>query len=71
MAQTQINITPFSGSEIDNFNEFEQITGVAGIEAAQQSNFLQLRLKRHFKIIFSVSRGHQTSFCRYYNSFKK
>ena len=49
MAHAQINITTFSGSETDNFNEFEQLIteaiGVAGIAAAQQSNFLQLKLK--------------------------
>ena len=49
MANAQINITPFSGSETDNFNEFEQLItgaiGVAAIAAAQQANFLQLHLK--------------------------
>ena len=49
MAHAQINITPLSGSGTDNFNEFEQLItgaiGVAGIAGAQQSNFLQLRLK--------------------------
>ena len=49
MAHAQINITPFSGSETDNFNEFEQLItgaiGVAAIAAAQQANFLQLHLK--------------------------
>ena len=49
MADAQINITPFSGSETDNFNEFEQLItgaiGVAAIAAAQQANFLQLHLK--------------------------
>ena len=49
MAHAQINITPFSGSETDNFNEFEQLItgaiGVAAIANAQQANFLQLHLK--------------------------
>ena len=49
MAHAQINITLFSGSEMDNFNEFEQLItgaiGVAAIAAAQQANFLQLHLK--------------------------
>ena len=49
MAHAQINITPFSGSETDNFNEFEQLItgaiGVAALAAAQQANFLQLHLK--------------------------
>ena len=39
MAHAQINITPFSGSETDNFKEFEQLNtgaiGVTGIAAAQ------------------------------------
>ena len=43
MAHAQINITPFSGSETDNFNEFA--IGVAAIAAEQQANFLQLPLK--------------------------
>ena len=49
MAHAQINITPFSVSETDNLNDFEQlITGVIGVAAiavAQQANFLQLHLK--------------------------
>ena len=49
MVHAQINITLFSGSETDNFNEFEQLItgaiGVAAIAAAQQANFLQLHLK--------------------------
>ena len=49
MAHAQINITPFSGSETDNFNGFEQLItgaiGVAAIANAQQANFLQLHLK--------------------------
>ena len=49
MAHAQFNITPFSGSETDNSNEFEQLItvaiGVAAIAAAQQPNFLQLHLK--------------------------
>ena len=49
MAQAQINITSFSGSETDNFKEFEQLItgaiGVAAIAGAQQANFLQLHLK--------------------------
>ena len=49
MAHAQINITPFSGSQTDNFNEFEQLItgaiGVAAIANAQQANFLQLHLK--------------------------
>ena len=50
MAHAKINITPFSGSETDNFNEFEQLItgaiGVAAIAGAEQANFLQLHLKR-------------------------
>ena len=50
MANTEINITHFYGPKTDNFNEFEQLItgaiGVAGTAAAQQSNFLQLHLKR-------------------------
>ena len=50
MAHEQINITPLSVSETDKFDEFEQLitgaSGVAGIAGAQQSNFLQLHLKR-------------------------
>ena len=49
MADAKINITTFSGSETDNFNEFEQLKtgaiGVAGIAGAHQSNFLQLHFK--------------------------
>ena len=49
MTETQINIAPFSGSETDNFNEFQKLLkgaiGVAGIAAARQSNFLHLHLK--------------------------
>ena len=49
MAHAQINITTFSGSKTDNFNEFEQLItgaiGVAAIAAAQQAKFLQLHLK--------------------------
>ena len=49
MAHAQIYITPFSGSETVNFNEFEQsITGAIGVAAiagAQQANFLQLHLE--------------------------
>ena len=45
----QIIITPFPGSETNNFNEFEKLItgaiGVAAIAAAQQANFLQLHLK--------------------------
>ena len=50
MAHAQINITHFSGSETNNFNEFELLItgaiGVAAIAAAQQANFLPLHLKR-------------------------
>ena len=64
MAQAKINITPFSGSETDNFNEFEQLItgaiGVATIAAAQQANFLQLHLKgdalRYFLTLPEASR---------------
>ena len=49
MAHAQINITPFSGPEMDNFNEFEQLItgaiGITAIAAAQQANFVQLHLK--------------------------
>ena len=49
MAHAQISMTPFSGSETDNFNEFELLMtgaiGVAAIIGAQQLNFLQLHLK--------------------------
>ena len=49
MAHAQINITPFSGAETNNFNGFEQLItgaiGVAAIAGAQQANFLQLHLK--------------------------
>ena len=49
LARAQIKITTFSGSETDNFNEFEQLItgaiGVAAIAGAQQANFLQLHLK--------------------------
>ena len=49
MTHAHINITPFSGSETHNFNEFEQLItggiGVAAIAGAQQANFLQLHLK--------------------------
>ena len=50
MALAQINMTPFSGSETDNFNDFELLMtgaiGVAAIIGAHQLNFLQLHLKR-------------------------
>ena len=46
MTDAQINSTPFSGSETDHSNEFEQLitgaVGVAGTAGVQQSNFLQL-----------------------------
>ena len=49
MAHAQVNITPFSVSKRDNFNELEQvITGAIGnaaIAGAQHANFLQLHLK--------------------------
>ena len=59
MAHTQINNTLFSGSEIDNFNEFElSITGaigIAGNAASQQSKFLLLHLKGY--ALFNLTRG--------------
>ena len=58
MAYAKINITPFSGSVTDSFNEFEQLItgaiGVAGIAGAQQSNFQQLHLKGDALSTFST-----------------
>ena len=49
MAQTQLTLNPFSGSEKENFREFElllrSILAVAALPANQQANFLQLHLR--------------------------
>ena len=59
MTFAQINITPFSGSETENFNEFNQLIteaiGVAGMAAAPKLNFLQLHLKG---VLPNLSRGY-------------
>ena len=58
MAHAKINITPFTGLETGNFNEFEQLItgaiGVSGIAAAQQSNFLQLHLKEALRCFLTL-----------------
>ena len=49
MAQPQLTLNPFSGSEKDNFREFElllrSILAVASLPVNQQANFLQLHLR--------------------------
>ena len=49
MAQPQLTPNPFSGSEKENFREFELllrfILAVAALPANQQANFLQLHLR--------------------------
>ena len=54
MAQPQLTLNPFSGSEKENFCEFEllrSILAVAALPANQQANFLQLHL-RHSALQF-------------------
>ena len=49
MAQPQLTLNPFSGSEKENFREFElllrSILAVAALPANQQANFSQLHLR--------------------------
>ena len=49
MAQPQLTLNPFSGSEKETFREFElllrSILAVAALPANQQANFLQLHLR--------------------------
>ena len=49
MAQPQLTLNPFSGSEKENFREFElllrSILAVAALPANQEANFLQLHLR--------------------------
>ena len=49
MAQPQLTLNPFSGSEKENFREFElllrSILAVTALPANQQANFLQLHLR--------------------------
>ena len=49
MAQSQLTLNPFSGSENENFPEFEHllrsILSVAALPANQETNFLQLHLR--------------------------
>ena len=49
MAQPQLTPNPLSGSEKENFREFElllrSILAVAALPANQQANFLQLHLR--------------------------
>ena len=49
MAQPQLTLTPYSGTEKEHFREFEHllrsILDVAAIPANQQANFLQLHLR--------------------------
>ena len=49
MAQPQLTLTPYSGTEKENFREFEHllrsILAVAAVPANQQANFLQLHLR--------------------------
>ena len=49
MAQTQLTLNPFSGSEKANFCEFElllrSILAVAALPANQPANFLQVHLR--------------------------
>ena len=59
MAQLQLTVNPFSGSEKENFREFELLLrsflAVAALPANQQANFLQLHLQdaalRFFKTL--------------------
>ena len=58
MAQPPLTLNPFSGSEKENFREFElllrSILAVAALPANQQAKFLQLHLRdaalRFFKL---------------------
>ena len=49
MAQPQLALNPFSGSETENFREFEllrrSILAVSALPANEQANFLQLHLR--------------------------
>ena len=49
MAHAQITVKPYSGTEEEDFNEFENLfrgfVAVSGINNAQQPNFLQLHLR--------------------------
>ena len=48
-ANAQITIEPYSGTEGEDFREFEQlfrgIPGFAAVPARQQGNFLQMHLR--------------------------
>ena len=64
-ANAQITVEPYSGSEKESFRQFEQLfrgfSGVAGIAAGQQANFLQLHLRdaalRYFQTLPALTRA--------------
>lgn len=64
MAQAQITVEPYGGTDKENFRQFEQLfrgfIGVANIAAGQQSNFLQLHLRdnalRYFQTLPEATR---------------
>ena len=51
MAHAQISVTPYGGTDAEDFAQFEQLfngfIGVAGVAPLQQANFLQLHLRDH------------------------
>ena len=65
MAQPQITLKPYSGTEKESFREFERllrgIIGVAAIGNAQQANFMSLHLKdaalRYFQTLDDATRA--------------
>ena len=65
MAQPNITLKPYSGTEKESFREFERllrsIIGVAGIAAGQQANFMSLHLRdsalRYFQTLDDATRA--------------
>ena len=65
MAQPNITLKPFSGTDKESFREFEHllgsIIGVAAVAGAQQANFLQLHLRdaalRYFQTLAEATRN--------------
>ena len=65
MAQPNISLKAYGGTEKESFHEFERllrsIIGVAAIDAGQQANFLSLHLKdaalRYFQTLDAATRA--------------
>ena len=73
MAQPQPKPNPFSGSEKENFREFElllrSISAVAALPANRQANFLQLHLRDVALRFFSdFASGNRSKFGTFNNS---